>query len=271
MKVCVLGAGPAGLMAAYAAIEAGHEVKVIDKAIAYDIGQRLASGQLNAGVFLLHDRCGLLPLWGRDEPVIYGVMGGDLRRTSELGREYSLKVYGAPNVDTSINKYGLAGPRIEYDGTAATWLLFDIVKPFIVQGDVTLDTLIAELNNNDRVISTVPLSVLHPGEMPHVQAWVKHGSNKGESYVWYAPQPALAWYRASAAFGRFTLEWPGHIDQPDPGARRIVKPIKPSPEGQAFIDAWEATNHVLFTGRFGRWDKSIEQHNVYEAVLEFLR
>ena len=49
MKILILGAGPSGMMAAHAASQCGHEVRIID--------QDPNRSRRNSGVYFLHDDC----------------------------------------------------------------------------------------------------------------------------------------------------------------------------------------------------------------------
>lgn len=258
MNGLVLGAGPSGLMAAWALMERGHEVYILDK----DDGaaDRLKAGRVNAGVFLLHELCGLLPLRGHARGVRYELLGD--------AEGYRKKVYpDHPDALVSAQQYAEHGEvRVEFNALDAVELLLDLVGDRIGQTVDVAKTV--NMQGEHFVISTIPLSVFVEDPGPSTLVSVKTGeAPAGEGYVWYNGLEHFPWYRASAAFGRFTLEYPGETFEGDVVIR---KPIAPSAAGVEFMDM-KHEDDWLFTGRFGAWDKTKELDTVYRETREFAR
>ncbi len=264
MNGLVLGAGPSGLMAAWAMMERGHSVDILDK----DAGaaDRLKSGRVNAGVFLLHELCGLTPLRGHATGVRYELLGD--------AEGYREKVYpDHPDVVTSLRKYGRGKTQVEYNALDAVALLLDLVGDRVHKSSVDLSSPSVRdtVSGEDFVISTVPLSVFVADPGPSTVVSVKTGEAPAkEGYVWYNGLPNFPWYRASAAFGRFTLEFPGDVPVPARDQVVVRKPIAPSADGARFMDAMHEDDW-LFAGRYGAWNKMKELHTVYEDTRSFAR
>lgn len=265
-RVTVLGAGPSGLMAAWAALEHGADVAIWDRdgAAALD---RVRSGQVSAGVLLLHDHCNIPGVASNRRMVHYTVLGQDVQSDEQLAADYQMKVYGhvLDHPPSFIKYHGL---REEWDGVGAVATLSHIVEPLIRRHPI--DRLadqfgfVQSKRSSDLIISTIPLSVYLP-DLPSVPVWVDNrAAPEHESYVWYVPHPHLPWYRVSAAFGRFTAEYAGEYGHDH---RMVQKPLPPPRSAAQWMEDHPG---VLFTGRMGAWDQHLELHTTYGQVAEAL-
>jgi len=261
MKVAVLGAGPAGLLASWAVIDAGHELTTFEKS------PRKPDG-LTAGVYYLHSDCNL-PLRRREVDVI-----GSGGTTEEERREnYRRKVYGEQTVPVSIP--GHRQTDIAYDGMQALALCWDVVHPFIVHEKLRHWIDVVGLSKNyDLVVNTVPLNALLPDiEWRYEQATIYRGvAPPDESYMLYQASPAVPWYRASAMFGVFTMEYAMtyrdesmRLPPKEEGQYVRVKKVIDTPESMPVLP-----DNVMLTGRFGAWSKSNLSHHAYEHVMRRL-
>lgn len=266
-------------MAAWAAAERGHDIRILDGAGRSAASARVRQGQLNAGVFLLHDHCNIGSIKDGGRVVEYVLAGRDTLSVEQLWVDYQRKKYGyALNEEPSFLKYN--EPRFEYDGNKAvadlSHLLEDCIEEDPFEADAEAISLLVADESIDRIISTVPLNSLHPAADDYYAAdlyvYNSEAGDRDEAWVWYLPLPAVSVYRCSAAFGRFTAEYgPARSPSfPSPGLRLVRQPLGLSKAAVAWRDAMEADGRVLFAGRYGRWDKNVEQHDVYEAVANWL-
>lgn len=282
-RIAVIGAGPSGLMSGWAALQMGHQVDIYEPGGADAVKRRIDSGRVNAGVFLLHDSCNLTPLRGTGRNVSYETIGSrfakDQTDRNALSRAYADKVYGTDyQGSVSLDEYNR--DALEYDGHAANALLFDVMKSSIRDGEMMAAfDKDSWLQDHDRVIVTAPLWASYGFdrfawqlEWPrtYTQVYVHSGDAPAhESYVWYAPQPSVPWYRASGVFGRFSLEYP--LMPHDVICATVTKPIAPPPDVAEWMADIERDRRVLFAGRMGRWEKGIEQDDVHHSVFWWLR
>jgi hypothetical protein len=248
-RVTVLGSGPAGLFAALAALDYGAIVTV--RTLSWQ--QPTAN---NAGVFVLESDINL-PLRKREVRIIG--TGGD-------GRDYSQKLYGDAEHPNSFPGWCIDGSpyadyETKYDGVQALGMAWDIVQGGVAIEEKPVTLADIEQIDADLVVSTVPYNLL--ANLPHLSyrcAWVRDGEAPAdESYIMYNAHPHVPWYRASAVFGRFTLEYA--TEQPGLRmVRKVMRRSKPLP----------AIDRVLFTGRFGAWDKSKLSDSAYHDTMNAL-
>lgn len=258
MRIAVLGCGPAGLMAAHAAVIEGHEVEIISK--------RRKSEMF--GAQYLHKQIPSLP----DVPsgiVIYQLRGG----TPE---DYRLKVYGHEFGGT-VSPQEFGEPHDAWDIRATynhLWkLYFERIKS--AEWDRGNSHILTEriVVNFDMVISSLPRPVLcfnpqHQFAAQRVWA-VGDAPERGifvpfrleDMQVICEANPEIGWYRASNIFGYGTVEWSLKKKPPVAGVAEVVKPLATD------CDCWPMINHV---GRYGRWKKGVLSHTAYFDTLSYL-
>ncbi len=253
--VTILGFGPSGLTAAYAALTKGWKVNIINE---QGLTKPTAA---SAGVYILHERMGL-PL--RQRLLTYHAFGGG-------AHDYALKVYGQVRDDVSfpdIPESGLA--QGVYDSAQAIDMMYDIVMsafPISFRRKLAgpmpvVEAAVRSISETDLYISTLPLNQFAPELCSSMPAWVTTGEAPAdETYIMYNAHPQMEWYRASAAFGRFTLEFCQNPNISD--ARRVTKVA-------GLRDQLKVPKDWLLTGRFGRWEKGYLTHQVYNDVRAFL-
>lgn len=263
MRVAVLGAGPSGLLAAWAVVNAGHEPVIFDK------NPRKPDGS-TAGVYYLHEPCNL-PL--RSRAVAIHVSGG--ADSEERRRSYALKVYGDTSTEVSIPSYNSV--QTAYDGMQAMDFCWDIVGKFVNQKDIVgwgpphSASILGYAEDFQLVINTIPLNILIPEVFWkwEIATIYRSTAPADESYMMYQANLQIPWYRASAIFGQFTLEYPGtYSDLPssaESGGKYVrVKKVVPSPDAMP-----EVPENVLLTGRYGAWDKNKLSHDAFYDVCDW--
>lgn len=252
MEVVILGCGPSGLVAASAAISIGHSVTMIS--------DKLEPSKIY-GCQYLH-----APIPGyEDVPktrVSYSLIG-----TMD---QYRRKVYGDV-WEGNVSPEDFIGEHDAWDlreTYSRMWERMIFHNDYAIRqitwhfenGDVPVRIL-----NPDRIISTIPANALCEGghtfreqviyavgdrepDMPSFDAVMCNGTDD------------MAWYRSSNVFGYQTYEWPGLGYHP-PDAVRVTKPLSTD---------CNCNPDVIRVGRYGKWDKNVLVHEVYEKVLEAL-
>jgi len=258
MKVAIIGAGPSGLMAAWATVNLGHSVTLFDK------NPEVATK--NHGVFYLHEDCGLNV---REQQTFTSHLP---RHWSEARARvtYAEKVYGNPEQPVSFHR-GLE--RVYHAGDAVTQLK-TLFRENICEREFTELGKVLDLGAfYDRVIVTIPARVLLKGDFQSRPILVRHRpvpmSNFG--YVWYNAGEQ-DWTRVSQVFETQATE---KLVPPEVSLWRFFK-------SQGYVQVhkvitadrklWEGVpEQVLWTGRYGAWDKSMLTHTVYTDILGRLR
>jgi hypothetical protein len=250
MKVAVLGCGPAGLVAAKAATDLGHEVLIISNT--------WEKSTLH-GCQYLH-----APIPGFDDVrktrVTYNLIG-----TAE---EYRRKVYGV-TWKGKVSPEDFIGEHDAWDIRETYDRMWDSViqSPHRALWDVRDGDLRAVYSfGADKIISTIPAVCLcHSPHLFHghdiYAAGYPNPEAAVEDYVNCNGTVDTAWYRVSHVFGHYTVEWPKtgfHL----PGAVPVSKPLYTN---------CDCHPEVLRVGRYGEWNKSVLVHQVYAKVTEALK
>lgn len=263
-EVFVLGCGPAGLMAAWAARRMGYAVRILSK--------RRKSEMF--GAQYLHQ-----PIHGVTEEatqIDYRLVG-----TVE---GYRRKVYGKAWTGTvSPDEFGPEDKHVGYNLRSVydtLWREFfeDVMQmEFRHGGDVqTLQDSIRKMNPNALIISTIPAPTLCTMQDGHSfrgqQVWaIGDAPERGifcpvtfakPDEVLCNGEPDVSWYRTANIFGYRTCEW-GHQRQPPyEGVAKIVKPLSTN---------CDCLPDVKRMGRFGRWEKGVLSHTAYYDTLDILK
>lgn len=256
-RVAVVGSGPAGLFAALAAINEGARVDIHTP--------HWAKPAVPPGVFVLHDAMGLpLP----------SAQYMEVRRYGGDAAAYANKVYGDSTHPTSWSRQG---PGLVYDGARAIGLVWDILKGAvsITERSCRMDDVLrmADGGEYDLVVNTAPLSVLSDqwALLPLTNAWVYTGTAPSdECYMMYHANPCVPWYRASAAFGRFTLEFSTLTMARNYFGADIRLAMVNKVRHASDLKLPERPR-LVYTGRQGAWDKDKLSHHGYSDTLRALR
>lgn len=262
--VLVIGAGPSGLMAAWAAEQEGYSVAL------YDPEPKQPDGR-SAGVFYLHHPC--------DIPDIPHAM---IQTRGEGGTvdDYRAKVYG--------NSY--RGPvsfpiqsRFDtvWDGMFAMNFLWTRYQSYIIPIAVqSLDYAQAEIVNYDKVICTAPLDKLSQIHPPYRELWVSTREREcweDDGIVIYDANPSHVVYRYSCVFDRVAIEYVEGFDPlpewktDDVRFHRVRKVMPLGGYDQALLDNFNRKRSFLLAGRYATWNKKTLTHDVYRDVRRWLR
>jgi len=259
-KVAIWGAGPSGMMAAHAVSEMGHEIKIYDKDP--DMTRR------NAGVFYLHSDCnlGLEPI-----RIKHRVLGGIHFSDADLASAYGAKVYGDP----MLKKNSIVGARriaevTGYNAQQAVSRLWDIYGDFVEREEIRNFDRDYSLfsQEHDLIVSTIPAYALFPdADLKATSTWIGIGEAPSEeNFILYDINPQIPWYRCSAIAGVFVMEFGKNYVPKLPSELKYQQVTKVMSD----VSPLKKFPNLLFTGRFGAWDKTILTHNVYFNVLDWL-
>lgn len=266
-RVLVLGAGPAGLFAAWAAREKGYEVEILS--------QRTEPSHM-FGAQYLHR-----PIPGLSDESVNGHEMVDYRMDgTALG--YAEKVYGperGPLMSSVVSPATLTGQHAAWDIRHAyecAWREFKDVIDKSTVSEKVMDHLLS-YGSAHYIISSIPPQAycLYPQmhQFSTAEIWSKGDAPELDLWCPVRVDPftvvcngekSPGWYRASNVFGYRTAEWPGYRKPPVDGVALVKKPI--------------ATNcncfgggRVLRVGRYGTWTKGQLSHDAYYDTKDFLK
>lgn len=244
MRVAVLGCGPTGLLAAWAALLEKHEVAVLSKKRMSPI----------SGAQYLHSA---IPDITDPEPermIRYFKIG--------TGPGYSQKVYGTPSVVSSWERWK---PR-EYPAWSLRgayehlWQIFEGKIRDI--GFIDYDYVRALMDEFDVVINTIPLK--HICKIPEScrfydqPTWIRREEAFiPENSIIYNGLEFPRWHRASCLDGEFHVEYGYPVVQ----AHMILKP-----QGTT-CNCWTSNNRKFFSvGRYGTWTRDVLTHDAFHET-----
>lgn len=256
-RVAVLGCGPAGLLAAYAADRfGGAEVSIFSKKRKSEM----------FGAQYLHTHIPGIPL---PEPVDIKYQ---LQGTIEGYRE---KVYGSTWAG-GVSPGDLESEHKAWDIRAAYNWLWDMYQPAIQDGIIDVRKNAARftqaIGEVDLMISSIPRSQmcmrpeLHKfhsqtvwsiGDAPERGVFAPVPIESDNTVICNG-EPDVGWYRASKVYGYKTVEWPEKRKPPYEGVAEVTKPLYTD------CDCWP---QVTFVGRYGKWNKSVLSHTAFDEVL----
>lgn len=269
-RVTVLGAGPSGLLAAYAAHRRGFEVVVFS---APDQDGKVAKSELY-GCQYLHAKIDGLYDTEKGTAVSY-----QLRGNSE---DYRRKVYGEGwSGQVSPDEYGPEGSHQAWD----LRLAYDRLWAWAAREDILVSCRLTAANvtpiygdRNNIIISSVPAPALclAPEEHKFVSQdiWAMGSLDDEDGRMPYcAPnftvecngEDAPRWYRAATVFGYSTLEWPGGVKPPITGVAAVQKPLRTDCDCRTGSKRWHRV------GRYGRWEKGVLVHTAFDQIMEALK
>ena len=263
--VTVLGAGPAGLLAAHAAERAGREVRILTMP---ELDGTPKKSELH-GCQYLHS---FIPEITPDEGVRVNY------RLDGSAEAYRRKVYGSSwNGTVSPDEYGPEEDHDAWDLREAYGKLWERWYDRIVGLDITpsIASDIAYARGHI-VYSTIPARsvCLLPDEHRFFtqDVWAMGTREDAKPYwtlPYYAPNMTVQcngndgprWYRAATVFGHSTLEWPMGVKPPVAGVVRVEKPLRTTCDCHLDSGRW----HRL--GRYGKWEKGVLADSAYLEAL----
>lgn len=269
-RVYVLGAGPAGMLAAHAAMTKGYkDVTVYSKP---DLSGKVAKSDLY-GCQYLHQAVPYLGLPQSGERVRY-MLDGPVDG-------YRRKVYGDNwSGSVSPDEYGPEADHRAWDIREAydrLWSLYEVLtKPLNI--DATVRKAMYE-DEGAIVLSTIPAPAvcrdMENHKFPSQQVWAMGTTGLYHAALRALPYKApgmtvqcngwrdVAWYRAATVFGYSTLEWPGGRKPPISGIVAVSKPLSTD------CTCWESKRSVRL-GRYGKWTKGVLVHTAYAEAKKAL-
>lgn len=252
-RILVLGCGPAGLLAAHAAVERGHDVTIISKKQRSPIG----------GAQYLHSPIPGLPL-GEAEPVSYVKIG-----TRE---GYAEKVYGSREASVSWDIFSTgeheAWPmRSTYD---SLWHRYEdkIIDGRVARGDIPIFR-----SDYNLVLSTVPRPFLckhaHRFDSQHV-VLIPFSHLGVDNVILYNGRESEPWYRTSKIFGQHWTEYAEARAPTDVAeGESTVRGIKPlNTDCNCHLNEVPGLGTFQPLGRFGQWRKAVLVTDAYEDARD---
>ena len=242
--VAILGSGPAGLLAARAAEEAGYKPVVYSRKVR----------SLPAGAQYLHE-----PVPGvngsPDFIIEYAFVGS--------ADVYAQKAYGDQFQKVSWSKFEVVREAPAWSMGKTYAALWERFQHAIVDCTITPELVREIVQNYDIVMSTIPRHILCEDD-DHRFATRKHwlvpswDGPKRRNLIIYDGTMRNLWHRCSSIQGMCWKEYGGELW----GAREIVKPL--------------GTNctcfpEVLCLGRYGAWDKDKLATDAYKEAAVALQ
>lgn len=264
-RVAILGAGPAGLLAAQAAHERGYDPTIFSRPPLGDRNGSVAKSELHGCQYLHAPVPDPTFAGGPGEPVNYTLKG-----TSD---EYRRKVYGTDDtrIAVSPDEYGQAESHLAWDLRCVYRKLWNRWEPAMRPLDITPQEVAIALEGPwVKVFSTVPAPALcrDPGHQFTEQVVWAMGQREGSQDFPFTCPPFTVvcngerdtgYYRIANVFGMTTVEWSGVRKPPIRGVVRVQKPISTN-----------CTCHqkagLVRIGRFGKWQKGVLVHSAYKDV-----
>jgi len=249
MKVTILGCGPAGLVAAKAVLDRGHDVTILSQSI---------SPSEQYGCQYLH-----APIPGYEDVASVRVsyrLNGD-------PDAYRYKVYGSA-WEGKVSPEDFIGEHTAWDIRQTYSLLWsDLIGSRNVRTREARATsgVISGLylDEPDLIFSSIPAPALCYNRNHFFRSheiWANGSMLAGDladNSVICDGTPEHDWYRISNVFGFRTTEWP---HKPHAKYRKAVPVAKPLATN---CDCYPDVHRV---GRYGTWHKGYLVHEVYPAV-----
>lgn len=273
-RCAVFGAGPAGLLAAYAAKEAGYDVQVFSAPSKDSHGQVAKS--LLFGCQYLHRPIPEVTA-SAGKAVAYALQGSV--------EDYRRKVYGDQwEGRVSPDEYGPETGHYAWNLRQAYDRLWDWAQSMDMLVSCRLTPEAAHPLYADQsltIISTIPALAMcrHPEDHKFLtqDIWAMgetdHDLDSDDRALPYrAPdmsvvcngEDAPRWYRAATVFGYSTLEWPQGAKPPITGVAAVRKPLSTD------CDCYTQASRWYRAGRYGRWTKGVLVDTAYYDTLEAL-
>lgn len=252
MNVVILGCGPAGLIAAQGALDAGaDDITIISRARKSDL----------FGAQYLHE-----PIPGIDcgEPVqvSYSLQGDPM--------DYRLKVYG-DLWDGTVSPEDLQESHEAWDIRAAYDRLWDKFGNAVYDVNLSPGFIINLDQSAELIISSVPrpltcimghafqsTMIYAAGDAPRLGIKVPYTCSRNS--VICNGYREVSWYRLSNIFDHTTVEWPGSLKMPPPVATagEVIKPLRTN---------CDCLPNIVHVGRYGRWEKGVLSHQSYSDAF----
>lgn len=249
--VVILGCGPAGLLAAHAAVEAGLKVRILSTRTKSNIG----------GAQYLHQSVPGLTDNEPDGELAY-IYRGDRR-------SYAQKLYGDMEAPVSWGKY--RGVLPIWNLRSAYGDLWDMFEMSIEHRILQPIDLVGLFNNTTLVMSAIPLPSICMRPMDHLftsqTVWINYRQVKPDptkdeanNFILYNGYLDNPLYRSSMIFSWRSDEY---VTLPESGdCVPVTKPLTST------CDCWPG---LVKLGRYGRWDKEQLTHHAYLSARDAIK
>lgn len=268
-RVAILGAGPAGVLAAQAAYERGYDPVIFSRPPLGDRTGEVAKSELHGCQYLHAPVPDPSFAGGAGTPVAYTIQG-----TAE---GYRAKVYGPDaRVQVSPDEYGNAHDHMAWDLRHVYDKLFARWQPKMRPMHITPEEVRIALGRGAwiRVLSTVPAPAIcaDPAHRFDVQPiWAMGQREDGPDLPFPCPPNTVicngdrhtGWYRIANVFGMKTVEWPEGRKPPFKGVVRVEKPLATNCD-------CHVKEGLVRIGRFGKWQKGVLVHTAYTETRALL-
>jgi hypothetical protein len=248
-RVLVLGCGPAGLIAAHAAEEAGFVVSIAAKA---------RPSRIFGAQYLHAPIPGIDP--GEPRMIEYQLVGE--------AEDYRDKVYG-DLWDGVVSGETLTESHYAWDIRHTYGKLWARYGNFITDIHIKPKTIHRMLQEEiDLIVSTIPSNAIcsQGHSFRSQQIWAAGDAPElGIEIPYQCPSNKvicngdkdISWYRLSNIFEHKTVEWPIAIKPPVPTSAVVEKPLTHN---------CTCFHELLRVGRYGAWKKGYLVHEVYSDV-----
>jgi len=267
VRVAILGSGPAGLLAAFAAHQQGNIVTIFSEGSRSDI----------FGAQYLHRAIPQLTNENPDMTIDIAKVG------TQQG--YAKLVYGDRNAPVSWEHFE-PGTIPAWDLRTVYANLWTMYEHLIVPGNVNWPDAARIAEDHDMTFSTIPMRHLcnrNGHKFPHINIWVlvqppwMEKWDSGLHIMYYNGYPpdgseggwiGYDWYRFSKINGWSAWEYTKPIDPETDlwGDRYIVQGMKPMGTDCTCAEFLGITP----IGRWGKWERGVLTHHAYEAVTDAL-
>lgn len=253
MKVLILGAGPAGLMAAHAAAITNNDVVIVSKQ---------ARKSFMRGAQYLHMP---IPMASTGAPFSISYQ---LKGTPE---DYRNKVYG-PDPRIQVSPEALLGSHLAWDIREAYDWLWETYGKYILHHDINpgnVTEILNQFSDADEVISSIPAPQICIDPAHAFQAekvWVTEmyrGHSAHRNVVLCSGDPDDPWYRTSTIHEWKNTEYPADRKPPFSADKvhEVTKPIKTN---------CDCHSDIRRVGRYGTWTKGVLSHTAFYSTAEAL-
>lgn len=262
MIVDILGSGPSGLIAAWAASSHAevriyaanrkspmHGAQILEKHIPHlGLSEKpdVITSEMNGPLETYRKKVYDVNAWPREDrpEVVRAIEDGD------PGKPFTWRIEGWPIRDCYDRLWDLFSNHILTQQIDARWLTEHLDE-----------------NSPDLCISTIPAQVLctQGHQFAGQKIWSTTGyygpAGDPDNHVRFNVFDEPRWYRTAQIHGHSTTEWP---DGPRPPLERISHVTKP------LHTNCDCFPEVTRMGRFGRWEKEVLAHHAWDQTLELI-
>jgi hypothetical protein len=244
----IIGSGPSGLMAAWACIQSGQDFEILTNTYQKPFAK---------GFQYLHERC--------DLPLInYGLTKIYVPKNllpEDFSRVYSEKIYSVSDISRVNKTYFDSSIDDCYNLSDALTYIWDLVYPNVTECKITCFNDIINLNSKyEFVFSTVPLDQFFECKYSTTYVATRQNDTKSEmnNFVIFNANKFDNIVRYGNLFGTIFSETLTSTSRYSLPVKKVVGSVE-LPSG--------LPENIIFTGRYGSWNKQVLVTDVYKEVL----